>query len=959
MGYGRLLLLLLASFFLRHEFAFSFSSLAPQSCPEDQSLALIEFNKTLVVNASLATLNCQFYEAQKAYPRTSSWVMSKDCCSWDGVICDEMTGHVIELNLSCSQLVGNIDTNNSLFQLTYLQRLDLFGNNFSNSQISPNFGRFTSLTHLDLSHSSFSGQIPSEISHLSKLQSLGLSGDFTLFFDDELGLAPHDFKLILQNLTQLRELDLRYVNIFSSIPLNFSSDLTTLKLGGTGLNGIIPESIFHLPNLQVLNLEGNNALSGNFPKTKWNSSRSLFLVLYSCNLLGPIPKSLWNLTHLEYLDLRNNHLEGATFPPFTNGLQNLNTLWLSNNSLNGEIPSWIFSLPLLSDLLLDDNHFSGQLEDFSYSSALLHIDISNNQLKGYLPKSIQNLVNVAHIDLVHNQLQGPLPKSLQNLVNLTWLDLSSNNFNGSVDVSVFSNLKNLNYLSLSYNSISLTNENEVRSTLPESLEYLFLSACEVRELDILRSATILYYLDLSNNKIQGRIPDWVLPNRIHSMSNLNLSYNMLTSIGPIPRIPLNTIDLRSNNLQGSLPNLLPTLQYLFISNNNLKGEIPLSFCNLTSLKVLDLARNNLKGAFPQCLSTMTYLEVLDVQHNSLSGDLLTTFIFGSGLKSFNLHGNMVEGKIPRSLANCMQLEALDLGNNYQNDTFPMWLGTLSNLQVLSLRSNKLHGAVRTSTSLKLFPQLRMLDLSCNAFTAELPTSLFRNLKAMRRIDQTMKVPVDRTQRYYQDSVTVVTKGLELKVVGILSLYTTMDLSSNKFEGHIPSMMGDLIALRVLNLSHNGLQGHIPPSLGKLSVVESLDLSSNKLLGEIPKHLASLTSLAVLNLSRNHLEGCIPKGPQFDTFENNSYEGNDGLRGFPVSGGCGSHQIPETNNTTFVPDEESDSTFLSELSWKVVLMGYGCGLIIGFSISYFMLSSRKPNWLSRVAEDLEYRIIMRS
>ncbi|PHT67042.1 hypothetical protein T459_31467 [Capsicum annuum] len=936
MGYGRLLLLLLASFFLRHEFAFSFSSLAPQSCPEDQSLALIEFNKTLVVNASLATLNCQFYEAQKAYPRTSSWVMSKDCCSWDGVICDEMTGHVIELNLSCSQLVGNIDTNSSLFQLTYLQRLDLSGNDFSNSQISPNFGRFTSLTHLDLSHSSFSGQIPSEISHLSKLQSLGLSGDFALFFDDELGLPPHDFKLILQNLTQLRELDLRYVNIFSSIPLNFSSHLTTLKLGGTGLNGIIPESIFHLPNLQVLNLEGNNALSGNFSKTKWNSSRSLvdlslsavnfsgdflpyslvyvtslqFLVLYSCNLLGPIPKSLWNLTHLEYLDLRNNHLEG-------------------------------------------------QLEDFRYSSALLHIDISNNQLKGYLPKSIQNLVNVAHIDLVHNQLQGPLPKSLQNLVNLTWLDLSSNNFNGSVDVSVFSNLKNLNYLSLSYNSISLTNENEVRSTLPQSLEYLFLSACEVRELDILRSATILYYLDLSNNKIQGRIPDWVLPNWTHSMSNLNLSYNMLTSIGPIPRIPLNTIDLRSNNLQGSLPNLLPTLQYLFISNNNLKGEIPLSFCNLTSLKVLDLARNNLKGAFPQCLSTMTYLEVLDVQHNSLSGDLLTTFIFGSGLKSFNLHGNMVEGKIPRSLANCMQLEALDLGNNYQNDTFPMWLGTLSNLQVLSLRSNKLHGAVRTSTSLKLFPQLWMLDLSCNAFTAELPTSLFRNLKAMRRIDQTMKVPVDRTQRYYQDSVTVVTKGLELKVVGILSLYTTMDLSSNKFEGHIPSMMGDLIALRVLNLSHNGLQGPIPPSLGKLSVVESLDLSSNKLSGEIPKQLASLTSLAVLNLSRNHLEGCIPKGPQFATFENNSYEGNDGLRGFPVSGGCGSHQIPETNNTTFVPDEESDLTFLSELSWKVVLMGYGCGLIIGFSISYFMLSSRKPNWLSRVAEDLEYRIIMRS
>ncbi|KAM3199176.1 hypothetical protein P3L10_031536 [Capsicum annuum] len=821
--------------------AVSFSSLAPQSCREDQRLALIEFNKTLVVNASLAAFNCQFYEAQKAYPRTSSWIMSSDCCSWDGVICDEMTGHVIELNLSCSQLVGNIDSNSSLFQLTYLQRLDLSGNNFSNSQITPNFGR---------------------------LQSLGLSGDFPLFLDDvELRLAPHDFKLILQNLTQLRELDLRYVNIFSTIPLNFSSHLTNLRLGGTGLNGIIPESIFHQPNLQVLNLEGNNALNGNFPKTKWNSDLSWtypsFLMLSSCNLSGPIPRSLWNLTNIQYLILENNNLEGS-LPPFSSGLQNLFQLSLRNNSLNGELPSWIFSLPSLSALHLSFNRFSGQLKDFKYNT-------------------------VTEIPLGHNQLQGPLPKSIQNLVNLAWLDIPSNHFTGNVD--------------------------------------------KINELNFLRSAGQLEQLDLS--------------------------YNKLASIDQIPFSRLYYIDLRSNILQGSLPIPPPYVQYFLISNNNLSGEIPSSVCNLTSLIVLDLARNSLKGAVPHCLGNMSdQLEVLDAQHNSLSGNLLTTFSFGSALKSFNLHDNKLEGKIPRSLANCSQLEVLDLGKNHLDDAFPMWLGTLANLQVLSLRSNKLQGHVRTSSSSTLFPQLRMVDLSSNAFTAELPTSLFRNLKAMRRTDQTMKAPGDTTQTYYQDSVTVVTKGLELKVVRILSLYTTMDFSNNKFEGHIPSMMGDLIALRVLNLSHNGLQGPIPPSLGKLSVVESLDLSSNKLSGEIPKQLASLTSLAVLNLSRNHLEGCIPKGNQFDTFENKSYEGNDGLRGFPVSGSCGNNRIPETNNKTFVPDEESDSTFLSELSWQAVLMGYGCGLFIGFSISYVMLSSRNPNWLSRIAEHLAYRIIMR-
>ncbi|KAM3337381.1 hypothetical protein P3S68_031706 [Capsicum galapagoense] len=40
------------------------------------------------------------------------------------------------------------------------------------------------------------------------------------------------------------------------------------------------------------------------------------------------------------------------------------------------------------------------------------------------------------------------------------------------------------------------------------------------------------------------------------------------------------------------------------------------------------------------------------------------------------------------------------------------------------------------------------------------------------------------------------------------------------------------------------------------------------------------------------------------------------------------------------------------------MGYGTGLIIGFSIAYFLLSSRNSNWLSRIYEELEHRVYMR-
>ncbi|KAM3215682.1 hypothetical protein P3L10_025122 [Capsicum annuum] len=183
---------------------------------------------------------------------------------------------------------------------------------------------------------------------------------------------------------------------------------------------------------------------------------------------------------------------------------------------------------------------------------------------------------------------------------------------------------------------------------------------------------------------------------------------------------------------------------------------------------------------------------------------------------------------------------------------------------------------------------------------------------MKKVNQTLEESSNTGVGYYQDSVTLVTKGLEHEVVSIFSLYTAVDFSSNRFEGHILGIMGDLIALRVLNLSHNELQGHIPPSLGNLPLVESLDLSSNHLVGKKPEQLTSLTFLQFLNLSHNHLQGCILTGRQFATFENNSYTGNDGLRGFPVSEGCGRSGLPKTTDPMHVLDQDSNSTILIRL-----------------------------------------------
>ncbi|KAG5628460.1 hypothetical protein H5410_000177 [Solanum commersonii] len=309
-----------------------FSLSLPHLCPKDQALALLQFKNMFPINPN-ASDYCFKFKGFHSYPKTLTWNRSTDCCSWDGVHCDKMTGQVIELNLTCSGLQGKFHSNSSLFQLCNLRRLDLSYNNFFGSLISSKFGEFSSLTHLDLSVSSFSGQIPSEISYLTNLNILRIT---TV---DPYGLraGPHNFELLLKNLTQLRELKLDSVNISSTIPLNFSSYLTVLQLPYTQLRGVLPERVFHLSNLEFLHLSSNPQLTVRFPTTTWNSSASLMkLYLYDVNFTGRIPESFSHLTSLHELDMGYSNLAGPIPKPLGN-LSHVESLFLNGNYLEGPI----------------------------------------------------------------------------------------------------------------------------------------------------------------------------------------------------------------------------------------------------------------------------------------------------------------------------------------------------------------------------------------------------------------------------------------------------------------------------------------------------------------------------------------------------------------------------------------------------------------------------------------------
>ncbi|XP_023745085.1 receptor-like protein 47 [Lactuca sativa] len=794
----------------------------------------------------------------------SSWV-GNDCCLWEGIQCDSVTGTVESLHLrgdwgyfSLSEgyfdyvgegyLVGD-EVNSSLAELSHLKYLDLSRNYFKGSRIPEFIGSLKQLVYLNLSNAGFQGIIPPHIGNLSNLKVLDLSSNYGMKADD----MAWTFGLpLLQHL-----------------------DLSSLDLSGTKNWNMV----YIIPSLKRLSLS-RCRLSSIHLSPSFNSSRVLpnirHLDLGFNYFKGSLPGFFQNITSLVFLDLSNF---------------GLNYAWKFANLLN-VIPS-LLELHV-SGCGLHNTHLSHPHINFSVVSNIQHLDLSANSIGDVFPSVLTNMSSLRVLDLSRNMLNSSVPV----MPNLLELDLSSNRFKQIEQVGIWRQCY-LKKLSASKNPFdiemieSLQNISEctryalerldlhesLYGTIPQTIGRL----ANLRGLDLSRSGLtgpipkslgrlrFLEVLDLSSNELTGPIPTF------HAkLAKLDLSYNHLK--GSIPESfgnlsGLTYVDLSFNRLMGPIPaslGRLVSLQAISVSSNFLNGTIPVSVGQLADLRSLDISNNSLEGVFSEAhFANLSMLKSLDTSFNTklifnVSRDWIPPF----QLVVLQIRCCNIANGFPQWLRNQMKLRELVLSNATITGPLPTWLKKMPIVPFLELSHNKLSGPLTNLPNGKTFDvygyfMARVLFLQDNLFNESIPRSLCRrgdlddiNLSRNRL---TGKIP--KCLENLQSLRTMAFSSNRLS--GVIPNFNSsslrwLQLNSNNFIGEIPQALRNLQKLFFLDMADNALSGNIPQFIGeKLPSLIVLRLRQNNFNASIPQSLCKASTLHILDVAHNNLTGTIP------------------------------------------------------------------------------------------------------
>ncbi|CAL8150925.1 unnamed protein product [Prunus armeniaca] len=387
-----------------------------------------------------------------------------------------------EIALPFNSLHGAIS--DKIVNLTNLAILDLSFNHFG-GKLPLNLGKLSKLKFVTFDFNNFEGALPPSLMNCTNLVELHLGNN---------NLEGEISMLDFSRLSQLTKLDLRFNNFTGTIPVSLYScrSLKAIGLSKNPLGGQIEAEILSLKSLSFLSIGFNRFTNLTGAMQIFMSFKSLHALLLSGSFVGEgVPSdddmvAFHGYQNLRVLSLGSSDLNGQ-IPLWLSKLKNLEMLELSFNEITGPIPSWLGTLPRLFHINLSHNRISGEFpkklcrlprllyepvasqvdeyefelhvfdvtaitpsQKFSFFSTM--IDLSNNNISGYIPAEIGQLQFLRKLVLDSNNFSGVIPDQISNLKNLEILNLSMNHLSGRIPLSLVS-LNFLNQFNVSCNNL--------------------------------------------------------------------------------------------------------------------------------------------------------------------------------------------------------------------------------------------------------------------------------------------------------------------------------------------------------------------------------------------------------------------------------------------------------------------------------------------------------------------------
>ncbi|KAH0899794.1 hypothetical protein HID58_049362, partial [Brassica napus] len=695
-------------------------------------------------------------------------------------------------------------------RLKNLRTLNLAYNDFNSSIISTQYTTFKELRVFNLSQSSFSGQVPTELVQLTKLVSLDLSSN-TLSADKSF------LNKLVRNLTNLRELNLLAIKNWKALSQNLM-ETTLLHIWTFLLHPFRwldsffawkPFSFNQYPPLcgalGFVNMSSppfsnririRNKLQGEIPESIGLLKDLIVLNLSSNGFNGNIPSSLGNLTQLESLDLSHNELSGnrglcLCGPPLNENCGDKEEPSQTEEKEEEDVISWIAAA-------------IGLAPGFIFGMTIGHVVIISKP-QWFMVRKKTRRIALGRMSFLLRSICFLFVLNILNTFASPTRHLCRPDEKNALlkFVSEFE-IRNLDDDVFSSFSYPKTNSWSNKS-----------DCCSWDGITCHAKSGEVVELDLSSSCFHGKLSSKSSLFKLQRLRVLNLAYN----------------DLGSSEIPSQL-GTLKELTLLNLSNTLSSGPIPTELLHLTKLVSLDLSSNSLSAqkSFLNNLSqNLTNLEELNLGLVDISSEIPPNISKLSSLKSLSLD----ECNLNNSLV-FLDLSWISLGN------LPVSINNLKHLTTLKLGFCNLHGQI--SSSLGNLTNLSTLDLSSNFFNGHIPSS-FGNLLHLT----SLVLSSNRLSGQIPPSFAN------------LNQLTTLSLVSNKLSGNFPLPLLNLTKLSELSLVNNHFTGTLPPNISALCNLETFEASENIFTGTLPSTLFNTPSLTYIDLKDNQLNAILEFG----------------------------------------------------------------------------------------------------